>query len=464
MSSGLISHDRRPQILSDELMHDPQLPQAPLGLFARPEFRWGFTVGAVGLVLRIGFWLSYAPVSYGDTPSYMRLATALKDAGLSRYDATRVPGYPAFLALLGRDPELIWIAQMALGWGISMLLFVFAWRAAGSPAFGALVGLLYNFIPGPVFFEANLLSETLTAFFLVMSLALLVGVDRAGSRRRAYGLALAMGISASLAALVRPLFFLLPVWLLIFVWFRPGGWNLRLALIYASAPVLLLGAWLTWVYTTYDMFAPTTLGGYQLVQHTGEYFEFLPDEVAPLRDVYLEYRDAQIAERGTQTNAIWDAIPEMTEVSGLSFFGLSAELQRLSLQLIVQHPKLYLANVAQGWVDFWKAPVFWDRDAVRSELIGGLFAAWVVVGRLFTLIANAAFLAGSVLVVVSRRVRGRLGLDRYILVTGGLVWLASIVQTLADHGDNPRFLIPLQMFVFYMVASWMWQWKGTRTA
>ncbi|MCH7611488.1 MAG: hypothetical protein IIB10_12490, partial [Chloroflexi bacterium] len=134
------------------------------------------------------------------------------------------------------------------------------------------------------------------------------------------------------------------------------------------------------------------------------------------------------------------------------------------LQLIVQHPKLYLANVAQGWVDFWKAPVFWDRDAVRSELIGGLLAAWVAVGRLFTLIANAAFLAGSVLVVVSRRVRGRLGLDRYILVTGGLVWLASIVQTFADHGDNPRFLIPLQMFVFYMVASWMWQWKGTRTA
>ncbi|MCZ6874899.1 MAG: hypothetical protein O7G88_15445, partial [bacterium] len=64
-------------------------------------------------------------------------------------------------------------------------------------------------------------------------------------------------------------------------------------------------------------------------------------------------------------------------------------------------------------------------------------------------------------VVVSRRVRGRLGLDRYILVTGGLVWLASIVQTLADHGDNPRFLIPLQTFVFYVVGSWMWEWRKT---
>jgi len=435
-----------------------------VSLGERPAFRWGFLVGAVGLVLRIGLWLSYAPASYGDTPSYMRLATALKEAGLSGYDATRVPGYPAFLALLGRDPDLIWMVQMTLGWAISMLLFVFALQTVGSPAFGAIVGLLYNLIPGPVLFEANLLSETLTTFFLVLSITLLVAVDRAQSGRWTYAFALAMGVAASVAALVRPLFFLLPVWLLIFVWLGPKGRSLRLAAIYALAPALMLGAWLAWMYTTYDMFAPTTLGGYQLVQHTGEYFEFLPDEVAPLRDTYLEYRDAQIAERGTQTNAIWDAIPEMSEVSGLSFFALSAELQRLSVQLILQHPDLYLANAAEGWVDFWKAPVFWDRAAVRSEWIGGLLAAWVAVGRLVTLITNAAFLGGSVLVVVSRRVRGRLGLDRYILLTGGLVWIASIVQTLADHGDNPRFLIPLQMLVFYVVAYWIWQWRRTKTA
>ena len=432
-------------------------------IIRRPEVRWVAALAVFGALERLGFWIIYQPASYGDTPVYMRLARALKEVGLRGYDASRVPGYPAFLAVLGRDPDLIWIVQMTLGWGISMLLFVFAWQAVGSPGFGVLVGVLYNFIPGPVFFEANLLSETLTTFFVVLSLTLLVGVDRVGSRRRAYMLALAVGISASLAALVRPLFFPLPVWLLIFVWFGPKGRNLRLAVSYAIAPALLLGAWLTWVYTTYDMFAPTTMGGYHLVQHTGEYFEFLPDEVAPLRDTYLEYRDAQIAERGTQTNAIWDAIPEMSEISGLSFFALSAELQRLSLQLILQHPNLYLANVAHGWVDFWKSPVFWDRAAVRSELVGGLFAVWVAVGRLITLIANAAFLAGSALIVLSRRLRGRLGLDRYILLTGGLIWIASIVQTLVDHGDNPRFLIPLQTLVFYVVARWMWRWRITKT-
>jgi len=129
--------------------------------------------------------------------------------------------------------------------------------------------------------------------------------------------------------------------------------------------VLLLGGWILWVYRTYEMLSPTTMGGYHLVQHTGEFFEYLPDEQATLRDTYLKYRDAQIAARGTQANAIWDAIPELSEVSGLSFFGLSAELQRLSLQLIRQHPLLYLANVVEGWIDFWKAPVYWDSAGLR---------------------------------------------------------------------------------------------------
>ena len=427
---------------------------------SRAPVRWGFLVGGVGLALRLGIWLSYGPASFGDTPSYLRLANALRESGLSGYDATRVPAYPAFLALLGGDPELVWIVQLMLGWTISILLFVFAWLSTGNAAFGAAVGMLYNFIPGPMLFESNLLSETLTTFFLVLSLALLVGMDRARSDRAAYLLAFAAGVSASLAGLVRPLFFLLSVWLLIFIWFGPRRKDLWAAASYAVAPLLLLGGWLVWMYSTYDMIAPTTMGGYHLVQHTGEYFEFLPDDTSAIRDTYIEYRDAQIAERGTQTNAIWDAIPAMSEASGLSFFALSAELQRLSLQLILKHPQLYLANVIQGWIDFWKAPVYWDRSLLNTEQVDGMLAAWISAGRLLTWTANAAFLLGSVLVVIWRKARERFGVDRYILVTGGLVWLASIVQTLVDHGDNPRFLIPLQTLVFYVVARWILQWRN----
>jgi hypothetical protein len=268
--------------------------------------------------------------------------------------------------------------------------------------------------------------------------------------------------------MVRPLFFVFPAWLFAFVVSKDAHertHRIVRSIAFGVGPVLILGGWLNWVNSTYGMLSPTTMTGYHLVQHTGEYFEYLPDEVAPIRDTYLRYRDARIAERGVQTNAIWDAIPEMTQASGLSFFGLSAELQRLSLRLIAEHPGLYLANVIQGWIDFWKAPVYWDRAGLESGWLGRPFAGWAVLGRGLSLVANAAFLMGSAAAVVSGKLRRRLGVDHFALVVGGLIGLSSIVQTLVDHGDNPRFLVPLQAVVILLVvrAGWTW-WRGAAKA
>jgi len=68
------------------------------------------------------------------------------------------------------------------------------------------------------------------------------------------------------------------------------------------------------------------------------------------------------------------------------------------------------------------------------------------------LLANLAFLIVSAAVVVSRKVRAWVRIDAMLLASFGMVWLFSIVQTLLDHGDNPRFLVPLQMIVFFAIA------------
>lgn len=448
--------------------------------------RWLLTMALIGLAERLALWLVYSPASYGDTPSYLRLAEALQQSGLGSYDGTRVPGYPAFLALLGRDPETVWLAQLALGWGASLLLFSLGWKTTGSLRLGAASAMLYNLTAGLVLFEANLLSETLTAFLVLLSLALLVALDRrvaregegdrAGGRRRLveWGLAAGLGITAALAGLTRPLFYILPPVLAPFVWLAGGllrragrpvvvraeaGRRIARLATFGLPSALLLGGWILWVYRAYEMFSPTTMGGYHLVQHTGEFFEYLPDEQATLRDTYLKYRDAQIAARGTQANAIWDAIPELSEVSGLSFFGLSVELQRLSLQLIRQHPLLYLENVVEGWIDFWKAPVYWDPAGLRFTGLRPLFSGWALFGRGLSLAANAAFLLASAGAAVSRGLRARLGLDGFSVALGGTIWTASVVQTLADHGDNPRFLVPLQAVVMLVVLRAIWSWR-----
>ena len=71
------------------------------------------------------------------------------------------------------------------------------------------------------------------------------------------------------------------------------------------------------------------MGGFHLVQHTGQWFELLPDEDALLRDIFLEYRAGQISETGSPGNTIWDALPAMEKASGHGFLELSADMARL---------------------------------------------------------------------------------------------------------------------------------------
>lgn len=426
-------------------------------------WRWAIVVMLVGAVERVLLWIYYTPISYGDTPSYLRLAGQLSGLSLRGYDGTRTPGYPALMAVLGEDERRIMLVQLAAGWLISLLLLWIAWKMTGNAVLAGGTALAYDMLLPLALFEADLIAETTTTFWIVLSLALLLILIDNPPGVWSIAASFVLGVSASMAGLTRPLFYILSVWLLPFVWMAGKATNFgRLArtAAYCIGPIVLLGGWLLFINRSYDMLSPTTMGGFSLVQHTGAFFEYLPDEAADIRDTYVKYRDRKIAETGSQTNAIWDAIPELTQVSGLSFYGLSGELARLSFLLIRQHPLLYLRSVAQGWVWFWKAPAYWRPEVLPAWGLA-LASVWVTVGRAVEVLANAGFLGISAALVLSRRLRRRIQVTLEAVAIGGLVWLTSVVQTLADHGDNPRFLVPLQMLVILFVVWAMWRWKQT---
>jgi hypothetical protein len=423
--------------------------------------QWAIVVMLVGAAERLLLWVYYEPIAYGDTSSYLRLAGQLSGLSLRGYDGTRTPAYPAFMAILGSDPRRIMLVQMILGWLISLLLLWIVWQLTRSASLAGVVSLTYDLLLPLALFEANLIAETCTAFWIIASLALLIFLKRNPHGAGSLAVAFLLGVAASIAGLTRPLFYILPVWLLPFVWLA-GEASIRARLaraaLFSIGPIILLGGWLFFIYRSYDMLSPTTLGGYQLVQHTGAFFEYVPDQWADIRDTYLKYRDAKIAETGVQTNAIWDAIPEMEQVSGLSFYALSSELERISFDLIRRHPGLYFKSVAEGWVWFWKAPVYW-RPEVFPAAARAVLRAWATVGRGVELLANAGFLLISAGLVVSGRLRRRIRMTPEAIAFGGIIWLTSVVQTLADHGDNPRFLVPLQMVVIVFVVWAVWAWK-----
>jgi hypothetical protein len=302
-------------------------------------------------------------------------------------------------------------------------------------------------------------------------------------------LSFSLGLVSTVTLLVRPLFIYLPFFLLIFLVFisqskyhstglssdagsrvedRPlpsKQFQWRYGIAFLLPVILLLGGWITFIHARFGDWSLTTMTGYHLVQHTGSFFEYVPDEYASLRDTYIQYRDAHIAEFGTQTNTIWGAIPEMSRVSGYNFYDLSNVLARISVQLILKHPWLFMKSAISGWWMFWRTSVYWTPEALRFSGLVGMVNVSIQIQRAILFFINLIFIFSSLYYALSeslaaiRHMPSRLRIrfvnpahHAYFWFLFGVIWIASILQTLLDHGDNPRFLIPLQSLVVLWVA------------
>ena len=420
---------------------------------------WLAVVLMVAILFRVVLFLIYPPVSYSDTFSYRRSANAVL-VGFNHYDGTRTPGYPAFMALLGPD-RAVYAAQLVLGLCITLVWFWIGWKASGRPFIGGLAALGHTLNPGQLLFEANLLTETLATFWLALALlGAFIWLER--PRARTIWLGLGIGLAASFAVLTRPLFIFMPVWLAVFlaISFEQKkirvNWKPLVGILLVTA--LLVGGWMSWIKAHYKVFSLTVMTGYHLVQHTGYYFEDVPDRFSEIRDIYLSYRDARIAARGTQGNAIWDAIPAISSATGYSFYELSRILQRISIQLILTHPWEYLARVLRGWWMFWRAPIYWNINAVSSPGLAEGMRLMILGSRMMLFGANMVFILTSIAAVLSKHMRRIWDLTAFHWLLAGAVWATSVVSSLLDHGDNPRFLVPLQTVVVFWVL-----WLGIRS-
>jgi hypothetical protein len=429
---------------------------------------WLIVVVVIALLLRVALFLTYPEVSYSDTASYRRSADAIL-GGMVNYDATRTPGYPAFLAILGPD-RAVYAAQLVLGFCITMGWFYLGWKLSGRPFFGAMAAMAHTLNPGQLLFEANLLTETLATFWLILALAgAFVWLEY--PKRRTIWMGLGIGLASSLATLARPLFIFMPIWLAVCLAISFKEKKLRIdwkpLVSILAVMAVLIGGWMNWVKNRFDLFSLTTMTGYHLVQHTGYYFEDVPDEYAEIRDIYLEYRDARIEERGTQGNTIWDAIPAIMEATGYGFIPLSQVLQKISIQLILTHPWQYLAHVIKGWWYFWRAPVYWDVTAVSSAALARVLETLILGARGVLFGANLLFIGSSVGALVSKRLRELWSIRPFHWVLAGSVWATAVASSLMDHGDNPRFLVPLQTVVVFWVLWLAWTswtaWHKVRT-
>lgn len=418
---------------------------------------WLAVVTAVALLERVLLYVFYRPVLYNDTAGYRRTADVIL-GGWVHLDGTRTPGYPVFLALIGPD-ERVYLAQLTLGVLITLLLFFIGWRLTRLGWFTALAAFAYTLNPQQILVEADILTETLTIFLIVLCLAGMIWLLDSGNKRPLWLVmltGLGIGATAGLAALVRTLFVFLPILAALVLLVL---WRVRLRVRIAGAlPVLvtglaLIGIWVNFIHQQFGQWSMDTMTGYHLMNHTGLFFEDVPDKYAGIRDTFIRYRDAQVALTGNAGNAIWDAIPEMMQVSGLGFNPLSSLLGQISVRLILQHPGQYLLTVGEGWLAFWKVPVHWTLVSASLSILEAPQRAIILLLRGVLFLANLAFIAGSV-ALFWKKARRTLRIEAFISMLVGTIWISSILQAFLEYGDNPRYSIPVQTLVLIVVFWW----------
>lgn len=415
----------------------------------------------VAILIRIIFFFTYAPIGYPDTGWYEKLAKEIITWNFSEYDGARTPVYPIILIIGLIKWKLVWLIQMAFGVANTILFYLIILKATNNQKFSFWSGIGYNFSLILLFFESNLLTETICIFFLLLTAYYFqrtTEINKPGIFKKNTNY-LILSLAVTFATLTRPTFAYIYPLLFLFIiydYFKNRDHNgalFKKLSFYILPFLVLVGGWSTFNKIKVDYFGPTTLTGFHFIEHSGAFIEYAPDEYADLRDLYLKYRKIKISETGEQTTTVYMVYPEIQKNKGYSIARISKELTAVSFWLFYHYPGLYFKSVARAYFDFWLFPNFidyWDLNKFRFKLLQVSVAFWVKLELYFWIVIKLFFLAGSILYLFSKNVRNDRNKMLLIYLISTVISL-SLIQALVQYGDNWRFSVAVKPFIILTI-------------
>lgn len=289
------------------------------------------------------------PARFWDTPSYLHDAGHLARGELPPL-GLRMPGYPAFVALVGgRAPDLGRVAgaQAAL-WVASVLLaYALVRRLTGSVAAGLAAGLAALTFVDLLFMAVTIYSETL-CLAVVCAAALATAAAFTGRTRRAV---VGAGLLWAAAALVRPIFLA-----------SAGVYLLAALLLGARRALARRDVALAWAAVAGVVVAMASLNlaragrfefssgaGLSLLNHVGHpaVYRHLPPDQARIRAVY----ERLAAEQGREWIGWWRAVGPLAQVVAPGRAEAAARLEVAAAEPVAERVALRaLAAVPGGWL------------------------------------------------------------------------------------------------------------------
>jgi hypothetical protein len=324
--------------------------------------------------------------------------------------------------------------------------------------------LLLSLLPPSVVNTAYMLTETLAAFLITAGAMALFWWFRSG---RAPAVILS-GLAFALSALVRPtyqfLFLMLTVILLIFPSFsREGRKRTVLAAISIFlSSCLVLGGFSLYNRRNSDFFGLSPSLGFNLSTKTVRVIERLPDEYKDVRELLIRSRDSDLIARGgphTGAMFIWQAIPDLQKVTGLSKVELSKYMLRLNLLLIREAPLEYVVEVTRSLSTYW-LPSTTDVSNFGSRTMQLLWTTihFAVVALFFlvtALISCCVLIVRRLPLEMKNLVSDLVEPFRHLLppffVSISIIAYTMAISTMVEAG-SPRYRTPTDLLMFLALA------------
>jgi|APEBP8051073302_1049394.scaffolds.fasta_scaffold02321_2 4-amino-4-deoxy-L-arabinose transferase-like glycosyltransferase len=438
----------------------------PGTLEPRLDMRAGTIIVVVWLVTRAALACVYLPVTTLDSETYLQLAAQLGHLDFSDYIGQRTPGYPLLLMAVGSHFTMLWFLQACLSLVAALLMFRIVRGSGGTSGLAIGVALIYLLALNTIFYEAAVLTETLSAFLLVLVSYLFLRAVRVGMTLRSSA---GIGLAVALLALTRPAYVFMVPLLGLLMCFARGRHRLAQVVVFLVVAGLPVGGWMAFNKAQIGHFSLTSLLGYNLSNHTGAFMEKAADEHALYRDIYLKHREIKMQASGSHPMTVFWAREELKQASGLGEVELSARFQRISGELIAQYPGLYLSSVVKAWASFWAVPRFGQDDVLGPPAVKNWLDGIGNIQHALLRLLNVVFLLSSLLMVFCVFRRRRSGLGEFLppAFMATVVLATSVVQALAEYGENPRYFIPSQPLVIactaMALAAFVHSFRGQRS-
>jgi|GEM_PF-4394284 len=355
----------------------------------------------------------------------------------------------------------------------ALILYFLGMQITNNRIISSVCAILYNLDLFTIQFDFAILSESLSSLLLLASLILIL----TAVKKPSWLWSVFAGFVLGFAALVRPAF--VPVlapcilFFVIYVLFfqkEPVSRIKKLSRISLFVILSVLPCFI-WLLGNYRMgkgfsFSPFMLNA-GLTNHTGNFFEGLPDKYAPIRDPFIKLRN----ERKTSIGGYYRVQKEMYQAARKKL-GIKTErefeklITRLCIKLIKDNPRLYFKTFRFAWEFMWEVRtlVFFESEnfqegknfnRIHRKFLWGLWFDKVEIGVLqterFNKLQFPLFLISAFLVIfLNIKNKDRLIPSCFLFI---IIMTLSIFINALEFSENPRYRGPFHPLVLLFCFS-----------